>query len=39
MVNIQEASEVATKSVGEKASPLPKLSIGASVIIVFPELK
>jgi hypothetical protein len=30
---------VATKSVGEKASPLPLLSMGASVIIVVPDAK
>jgi hypothetical protein len=33
----QEASDVAAKSVGEKASPFPLLSTGASVIISFPE--
>jgi hypothetical protein len=36
---MQDASEVATKSVGENTSPFPKLSFGASVIIEFPELK
>ena len=34
---MQDAKAVATKSVGEKASPLPLLSVGASVIISFPE--
>ena len=38
IVSIQDASAVATKSVGEKASPFPLLSIGASVIILFPDL-
>ena len=33
IVIIQLGSAVATKSVGEKASPLPLLSVGASVII------
>ena len=36
---MQEAYEVATKSVGEKASPLPLLSMGASVKIVVPDAK
>ena len=39
MVIIQDPKAVATKSVGENASPLPLLSIGASVIIVSPEDK
>jgi hypothetical protein len=29
----------ATKSVGEKAFPLPLLSVGASVIIIFEDLR
>jgi hypothetical protein len=37
MVNIQLAREVAAKSVGEKYSPFPLLSIGASVFKEFPE--
>ena len=32
---MHEANAVATRSVGEKASPFPLLSVGASVIIVF----
>jgi hypothetical protein len=35
---MQVASEVASKSVGEKASPFPLLSTGASVIKAFPDL-
>ncbi len=38
MVSIQEASAVATISVGEKASPFPLLSTGASVISWLPDL-
>ena len=34
---IQLASAVATRSVGAKASPLPSLSFGASVNILFPD--
>jgi hypothetical protein len=37
MVNIQLAKPFATVSVGEKASPLPLLSIGASEIISEPD--
>ena len=37
IVNMQEASAVATRSVGENASPFPWLSIGASVMIVLPD--
>ena len=37
MVIAQLPSEVASRSVGEKASPLPLLSTGASVISVLPE--
>ena len=37
-VHMQEASAAATRSVGEKRSPLPPLSNGASVSIVEPEL-
>lgn len=37
IVSIQDASAVAQRSVGEKASPLPWLSVGASVIIIFPD--
>ena len=33
----QNNTPVATKSVGEKASPLPLLSTGASVIISVPD--
>jgi len=36
-VNIQFANPVAMVSVGENASPLPLLSIGASVIKVLPD--
>jgi len=36
-VAMQEASAVATRSVGEKDSPLPQLSTGASVMRVFFE--
>jgi hypothetical protein len=36
---MQEARAVATVSVGENASPLPKLSTGASVTISFPDFK
>ena len=39
MVIIQDPRAAATKSVGEKASPLPLLSTGASVIIASPEDK
>ena len=35
----QDANEVANKSVGEKALPLPLLSVGASVMMVFPDFK
>ena len=35
----QAAKEVEHKSVGEKASPLPLLSVGASVMIVVPLCK
>lgn len=37
MVAMQLASAVATKSVGEKDSPLPLLSTGASVEILLPD--
>ena len=37
MVIIQLPSAVATRSVGEKASPLPWLSVGASVRIFVPD--
>ena len=36
-VKIQDDSDEATKSVGEKASPFPLLSVGASVIILSLE--
>ena len=36
MVSTQADSAVATRSVGEKDSPLPWLSVGASVISVVP---
>jgi hypothetical protein len=36
---MQEAREVHNKSVGEKASPLPWLSTGASVINVLPDFR
>jgi hypothetical protein len=36
-VMMQVPSAAATRSVGEKASPLPPLSTGASVVIVFPD--
>ncbi|SVA83015.1 uncharacterized protein METZ01_LOCUS135869 [marine metagenome] len=36
---MQDANAVATKSVGENALPLPWLSTGASVIIVFPDCR
>jgi hypothetical protein len=39
MVIMQLAKAVATKSVGEKASPLPWLSMGASIVILFPDCK
>src|SRR5699024_10964087 len=39
MVIIHEPSAVATRSVGEKLSPLPLLSIGASVWICVFDLK
>jgi hypothetical protein len=39
IVNMQLPSAVATKSVGEKYSPLPLLSGGASVMIILPDLK
>ncbi len=39
MVIIQLESAVATKSVGEKASPLPLLSVGASVIRALDDLR
>jgi hypothetical protein len=39
MVNIHEPKLVATVSVGEKVSPLPWLSTGASVISVVDEAK
>jgi len=35
---MQLPNAVANKSVGEKASPLPLLSGGASVMILFPDL-
>lgn len=38
MVRIQEAKEVANKSVGEKVSPLPWLSTGATVSMDTPDL-
>jgi len=34
---MQLASDVATKSVGENASPFPSLSLGASVRIRSPD--
>ena len=37
MVSIQAAKDAAKRSVGEKASPFPWLSIGASVSILAPE--
>ena len=37
MVIMQLAREVATISVGEKASPFPSLSVGASVMYVSPD--
>ena len=37
MVNMQEPQAVATRSVGEKVSPLPWLSTGASVAASDPE--
>ena len=37
MVAIQAARAVATRSVGEKDSPLPSLSTGASVASLVPE--
>jgi len=37
IVAIQAARAVATKSVGEKDSPLPSLSTGASVSSLAPE--
>ncbi len=37
MVIIHEARDVATKSVGENASPFPWLSTGASVNIFVPD--
>jgi hypothetical protein len=37
MVNIQLASDAERRSVGEKASPFPLLSLGASVIMLFCE--
>ena len=37
MVSMQLASEADSKSVGEKASPFPWLSTGASVIIFVPD--
>ena len=37
IVRMQVASAAATRSVGEKASPRPWLSTGASVWIVMPE--
>ena len=37
IVAIQEARAVATKSVGEKDSPFPSLSTGASVSSLAPE--
>src|SRR5690606_16316621 len=39
MLNIQVASEFATISVGEKASPRPWLSVRASVKMIVPECK
>jgi hypothetical protein len=36
---MQEAKPLATESVGEKASPFPLLSVGASVIISEPDCK
>jgi len=38
MVITHETSDVASKSVGEKASPFPQLSTGASVMISTPDL-
>lgn len=37
IVSMQLASEVLIRSVGEKASPFPLLSFGASVMMVFFE--
>ncbi|SUZ60690.1 uncharacterized protein METZ01_LOCUS13544 [marine metagenome] len=37
MVIMQDPNAVATRSVGENASPLPLLSTGASVMIFSPE--
>ena len=37
MVSMQLARAVATRSVGENASPLPRLSTGASVMMWLPE--
>jgi hypothetical protein len=34
---MQHPNEVASKSVGENASPLPLLSVGASVMIETPD--
>ena len=39
IVSIQEAREVAARSVGENASPLPWLSTGASVMILLPDFR
>ena len=39
MVMAQDASEVAKRSVGENACPLPLLSVGASVIMVSPDFR
>lgn len=36
---MQDASDVAARSVGEKASPLPWLSSGASLMISLPEAR
>jgi len=36
IVNMHMAKEVHNKSVGEKASPFPLLSTGASLVIVMP---
>jgi len=39
VVNMQLANDSANKSVGENASPLPWLSVGASVNILVPDCK
>jgi hypothetical protein len=39
IVSMQLARDVLMRSVGEKASPLPLLSLGASEMMVFLESK